>query len=259
MEHALRDAGAGVEGTGAVLGSAFGSVDASAAFMHRLFEKGPRFASPAEFPNLVPSSPAGHVSIYLGLRGPVFATADLSASGESAIAQAAQLVAAGDGDRIVAGAAEEKSTIVERVLVALFARSQATANAPRSEGAAAVVLEAEEVARARGARVLARVAALYEWREGAEGPLATVSAPTDPARAWVVLPRPNGGVDALLAPTPWANVRRVSCGVEAGEHEGLGAIAVSAAVGSLVRGDVAEVLVVGLAKGRGYALVLTNE
>ena len=44
--------------------------------MHRLFDKGPRFASPAEFPNLVPSSPVGHVSIYLGLRGARNATAD---------------------------------------------------------------------------------------------------------------------------------------------------------------------------------------
>ena len=94
---ALAEAGASVLAdptrVGVVMGSAFGSVDASAAFMHRVFEKGPRFASPAEFPNLVPSSPVGHVSIYLGVRGPTLATADLSTTGESAIAQAVELVA----------------------------------------------------------------------------------------------------------------------------------------------------------------------
>ena len=77
------------EGTGMILGNAFGNLDACAAFMHRLIEKGPRLASPAEFPNLVPSSPVGHTSIYLALRGPVFATQDLAASGESAARDAA--------------------------------------------------------------------------------------------------------------------------------------------------------------------------
>src|SRR5262249_51210882 len=56
---------------GAVVGSSFGSVDGSIAFIRRLYDKGAKFASPADFPNLVPSSPVGHASIYLGLRGPV--------------------------------------------------------------------------------------------------------------------------------------------------------------------------------------------
>jgi len=58
-ERAYEESGALTHGArdriGVVLGSSFGSISASAAFMHRVFEKGPRFASPAEFPNLVPS------------------------------------------------------------------------------------------------------------------------------------------------------------------------------------------------------------
>src|SRR5262249_38435699 len=149
------ESGAAPQGTGVVLGSAYGNVDGSAAFMHRIFDRGVRSASPAEFPNLVPSSPVGHVSIYLGLRGPAFATADLAASGESAVVQAVQLVASGLAERVVAGAIEPKSGIVDRVLAALFAHAPSQANAVRSDVAAAVVVESDAAAGLRGARVLA--------------------------------------------------------------------------------------------------------
>lgn len=259
VERALSDAALSADAvttSGVVLGSAFGSVDASAAFMHRYLEKGARFASPADFPNLVPSSPAGHVSIYLGLRGPVFATADLATSGESAFAQAVELVASGEAPRVVAGAFEERSGIVERILATLFARTPAPDGTLRAEGAGAIVVESSESAASRGAHVLARVERVVEWRELEAGALGGLAAPRDPARACVVLVRENGGVDALLDASPWRACARQRC--EAGEHEALGAIAIAAAVGRLARGDADEALVVGLARGRGYAIVLTK-
>ncbi len=257
VEHATRDAGISAEAsraTGVVLGSAFGSVDASAGFMHRYLEKGARFASPAEFPNLVPSSPVGHVSIYLELRGPVFATADLATSGESAFAQAVELVASGEAPRVVAGAFEERSRIVERILATLFARTPEPDETRRAEGAAALVVESSESASSRGARALARVMRVVEWREAEAGALRDLAAPRDAERACVVLVRENGGVDALLDGSPWSACARHMC--EAGEHEALGAIALAAAVGRVARGDADEALVVGLARGRGYAILL---
>ena len=259
VEHAMSDAAISADAvstSGVVLGSAFGSVDASAAFMHRYLEKGARFASPADFPNLVPSSPAGHVSIYLGLRGPVFATADLATSGESAFAQAVELVASGEAPRVVAGAFEERSGIVERILATLFARTPAPDGARRAEGAGAIVVESSESASSRGAHVLARVECVVEWRELESGALGGLAAPRDPMRACVVLVRENGGVDALLDASSWRACARQRC--EAGEHEALGAIAIAAAVGRLARGDADEALVVGLARGRGYAIVLAK-
>ncbi|MDP9000267.1 MAG: beta-ketoacyl-[acyl-carrier-protein] synthase family protein, partial [Myxococcota bacterium] len=133
VQHALAESGGPSETTGVLLGSAYGNVDASAAFMHRILEKGARAASPADFPNLVPSSPVGHVSIYLGLRGPTFTTADLAASGESAFAQAQQFVATGEAPRIVAAAVEPKSNIVERVLSELFAHAPSQVHAARAD------------------------------------------------------------------------------------------------------------------------------
>src|SRR5262249_13630939 len=63
---------------GAIVGASFGNVEASTAYLKRIHEKGAKFASPAEFPNLLPSSPVGHATIYLGLRGASLAVSDLN-------------------------------------------------------------------------------------------------------------------------------------------------------------------------------------
>jgi 3-oxoacyl-[acyl-carrier-protein] synthase II len=254
VEQALADSGAASGATGLVLGSAFGNVDGSAAFMHRIFEKGVRSASPAEFPNLVPSSPVGHVSIYLGLHGPAFATADLATSGESAFFQAMQLVAAGEAPRIVAGAVEPRSDIVERVLAALFAHGSSPKETARREVAAAVAIETEVEARRRGARVVVRVRQALEWR-GDVAPSSALVAPREGA-AEVIVPRADAGVDPALASTAWGACPRVACAPAAGESDALGAVALAVAVGRIASRRIEQALVVGLARGRGYAVVL---
>jgi 3-oxoacyl-[acyl-carrier-protein] synthase II len=257
VEHALRDSGAPASGTGVLLGVGFGNVDGSAAFMHRIFVKGARSASPAEFPNLVPSSAVGHVSIYAGFHGPVFATADLGASGESAFAQASQLVAAGEAACIVAGAAEPKSEIVERALSDVFARAPSEAGAVRTDVAAAVVVEAEDEARGRAGRVLARVEQVLEWR-GHPGPaLASLRAPCH-ERSEVVVGRASGAAEELIAQTAWRACPRVACMSALGESDALGAVALAVAAARVGTGRVAEALVFSLSKGHGYAFVLTR-
>jgi 3-oxoacyl-[acyl-carrier-protein] synthase II len=242
---------------GIVLGTAFGSLDPSAAFMHRVFEKGPRFASPAEFPNLVPSSPVGHVSIYFGLRGASFATTDLGTSGESAVLQGMELILGGEEDVMLAGSVEESSALVERILFVLHegSISRGARRRPRSEGAAALVLEAESHAEARGKTPLARIDRVWSWT-GAPGE--PITGPRDAARAHVVATHDDPGVAALLAGTGWANVARTSVTKGAGEHEGLGGTALVAAVAMVHRGAVDEVLVLGLTVGRGYAMTLVS-
>jgi 3-oxoacyl-[acyl-carrier-protein] synthase II len=260
VERALKDSGAPSESTGVVLGSAYGNVDDSAAFMHRIFERGARAASPAEFPNLVPSSPAGHASIYLGLRGPTFTVADLATSAESAFVQAVQLVVTGETARIVAGAVEPKSNIVERVFSALFAHTPAQAHAVRGDLAAAIVLEAEQAAMARGARVLCRVRQQLEWRgeNGATALVERLPGPLQGRDAEVVLPSAGGFTDELLAPTPWGICRRITCASALGENDALGAVAIAVAAGRIATGLVGQALVLGVSKGRGYAIVLAR-
>jgi len=255
VQAALADAGGSTRRTGVILGSAYGNIDGCAAFLHRAFEKGARAASPAEFPNLVPSSAAGHVSIYLGLRGPVLATADLAASGESAFVQSVQLVAVGQASQIVAGASEERSDIVDRVLCGLFAHTSSQRNASRCDLAAALVVESESDAKERGARVVARVGQMIEWRDDADGALASLRAPLAyPAE--VVLARVEDDADILLGRTPWMRCSRSACAPALGESDGLGAVAIAVAAGRIATGRVREALVLGLAKGRGFAIVL---
>jgi 3-oxoacyl-[acyl-carrier-protein] synthase II len=257
VQRALIDNGGAREETGVVLGSAYGNVDDSAAFMHRIFEKGARAASPAEFPNLVPSSPAGHVSIYLGLRGPTLTIADLATSGEGAFVQAAQFVMAGEAARIVAGAVEPKSNIVERVLSSLFAQTPTEAHAVRADLAAAIVLESEQEALARGTRVLCRVRQQLEWRSAPEATdaLALLQGPLQ-GRAEVVLPRSGIDLDGLLEPTQWSTCRRMKCAPALGESDALGAVAIAVAAGRIATRLVEHALVLGVSRDRGYAVVL---
>jgi len=255
--HLFAQSGAPTADAGLLLGSTFANVDASAAFMRRIFEKGARAASPAEFPNLVPSAAVGHVSIYAGLHGPAFATADLAVSGESAFVQASQLVQAGEAPRIVAGAVEPRSGNVQRVVSGLFEQTPSHSTAARADLAVAILLEAEGLARARGARVLARLGQILEWRGDEADALASLRGPRS-ARAEVLLGRASAGAERLLAPTSWRGVDRVLCAPVLGESDALGALAIAVAAARLGAGLVEDALVLGLAKGRGFAIVLVR-
>ena len=124
--------------------------------------------------------------------------------------------------------------------------------------AAAVVFEAAEVAKERGSRVLAEVTASLAWRDGEEAPLAALASAPSTA-ACVVVPRAHDErVSALLDGTPWQDVPRLACDGAGGEHEALGAIAISAATSEIARGNVKDALVLGLEKGRGYAVRLES-
>ena len=255
--RALAEAKAPVDGTGVILGSAFGAVDESAAFMHRILDKGPRWASPAEFPNLVPSGSVGHLSIYAHLQGPAFCAADLGVSGESAVVQAAQLVQAGEARRMVAGASEVRGGLVEHVLSALL-EPAVQVGATRRDMAAVVLLEEQGEARRRGARVLARIERTLEWRGDGADVLPRVEAPRSRASE-VIVARLDAVADAWLARTPWSSCRRLVCAPAVGESHGLGALAVAVAAARIGTGRVEEVLVLGVAEGRGYAMVFARD
>jgi len=255
-----RAAGAGDStsgATGVILGSAFGNVDGSAAFMHRVLVKGPRCASPADFPNLVPSSLAGHVSIYGRYCGPAFATTDFAVSGESAFVQASQLVAAGEAPRIVAGAAETASDIVGRVLGVLFADTASKVTGARVDLAAAIAVEALPQARRRGARVLAHVAQALEWRGNGRVAIEGLRSPRC-EHAEVVLARADAGADDLLDRTGWRLRPRLLCAPVLGESDALGAVAVAVAAARIATAHIAEALVLGVSQARGYAIVLVS-
>lgn len=234
--------------TAALSGTAFGSVDGSMRFMKRVLDKGAGLASPADFPNLVPSSPVSHASIYLGLGGPAIATPDLNATAESAIATGVELIEAGVSPSAIAGSVEEVSQLTERVLAPLLGMRPMAAH---SEGASAVVLEAAPVAEARGARALARVA--FAKARRTTTPWADLP---DPGARAIVVSEPAVEVEGLLAGSSWRRVRHVTTSAAAGDHVGCGGIAFAGAVALVARGHVDKALVLGHAPDRTYAFVL---
>ncbi|WP_437332705.1 beta-ketoacyl synthase N-terminal-like domain-containing protein [Sorangium sp. So ce394] len=254
---------------GAIVGASFGSVDASTAYMRRIYDKGAKYASPADFPNLVPSSPVGHASIYLGLRGPVFAMADLGATAESAMVTAIELITAGEGEALAAGSVEEASPMIERCLGPIC--SQVVSCGVRSEGAAVLLFESAARVRERGARPVATVAWWSSWRGDGAGMLAGAPAPAPlrapgevaqraqpsaPSPAAVFVGRSEERLTVCLRGSPWAEVPCSTLAPRAGDHEGAGGFAAAAAVAALASGALASVLVLGGAPDRGYAILL---
>ena len=161
---ALSDAAlSGDDSVSLILGTAFGAIDESVAFLARLADKGPRLAPPADFPNLVLSAPAAHASIYHALRGMHLSVSALAVSGDQAIALASSEVAAAGVSACAAGALEVGSAMRRRVLARWTTVGSGGPTEP-SEGGAMLVLEQESAARARGATIHARV---LGWAEAA--------------------------------------------------------------------------------------------
>jgi len=262
MGEAMDAAGAApaepqLERFGAILGTAFGSVDDCSAFIHRVFAKGAKFASPVVFPSLLPSSPVAHASIYHGLKGPVFAPADLAATSESALVTAIELIAADEADAMLAGGVEQTSPITEAVLGPLCSNpGEAVGAGIRSEGSSVVLVESEASLTARAGKPVARVIWWTSWRGAPAAPLAGAPPPAELGTAAVFATRDDPVLEALLAGSSWADVPRHTTTRRAGTHEGAGGFAVAAAVSVLAAGELDAALVVGLAPDRGYALLL---
>lgn len=232
---------------GVMMGTSYGDADGSASFLAKLFEKGPRLAPPAEFPNLVPSSPTGHISIYLGLNGPALAVADLSTSGEAAVGSAFELIAVGDADSIVAGSVEGPSEIAANCLAPAFqALEGEVRGSDRSEGAAAVRLSIEPSPIELAEIVQGDTAAVVASRVG--GPS---------GRAIVVLAQRSDAITAALASTEWRDAK-VHAVTGVGRHEGLGGFAIAAAAALLHKREADSALIVGAASGRSYAVRLVR-
>jgi 3-oxoacyl-[acyl-carrier-protein] synthase II len=262
IQAALRESGAtDLERAGAILGAAFGSIDACAAFVHRLIEKGAKLASPAVFPNLLPSSPVAQAAIYHGLRGPVLSSADLGATAEGSIVTAAELVAAGEAELMLAGGVEETSVLTEAVLEPLYHSARGNGangngRGARGEGAAVLALEPATAALARGAAIVAEISWWTAWRGEPSRPLA--SAPPPSGRSVALAARDDAAFRAAIAGSAWTDVP-LQCSVQgAGEHECAGGFAAAAAVARLAKGEIDRALVLGVAPDRGYAFVLAR-
>lgn len=139
------------------------------------FAKGdgtPRF-SPFFIPKVIPDIAAGWISMKYGFMGPNFITVSACATSTTSIIDAMNYIRWGKADIIIAGGSEaainESGIGGFSALKALSTRNDNPATASRpfdvsrdgfvmGEGGVALVLEAEEHAKARGAKIYAEVA-----------------------------------------------------------------------------------------------------
>ena len=120
-------------------------------FQERVRTKGPRLANPLLFPNLVHNAAAGYLSIIHDLKGPSATFCHHECCAFEALSWGVRQLKLGRADMVLAGVTEELGPLLFQVR-SLFAIRQSP-----GEGAAALVLEREDDARARGARILARI------------------------------------------------------------------------------------------------------
>lgn len=138
-----------------------------------LKERGPNRVSPFYVPTMAPNMGACQVSMHLGLRGPAMASVAACASGLYSYIEAKQLIVSGRCDVVLAGGTEAALHPLPIAALAnmkaLSRRNDAPEKASRpfdrdrdgfvfGEGAVVMVIESEERARARGARVYAELA-----------------------------------------------------------------------------------------------------
>jgi len=161
------------ERLGVVMGSGIGGVHTLLDQWDTLKEKGVRRVFPLAVPMLMPNGPAAAVSLELGARAGAHPPVSACSSGAEAIGYAVQMIRSGRADVVVAGGTEAAMHPMPiagfAAMQALSTRNDAPEQASRpydtgrdgfvlGEGAAVIVLESEEHAKARGAKVYAEVA-----------------------------------------------------------------------------------------------------
>lgn len=173
-EMAQADSGlpAPAENTGVYIGSGMGGAAAIDKAFHNHFSGGR--VPPLTVPAFMANAPAAHIAMRAGIHGPALTYSIACASSAVAIAEAAKAIAIGEIDYALAGGSEALlvPSVVQawqalQTLASPAVEMPATACRPFStdrsglvlgEGAAILVLEPLELARARGARIYAELA-----------------------------------------------------------------------------------------------------
>ncbi|GAA1451653.1 beta-ketoacyl-ACP synthase II [Nesterenkonia lacusekhoensis] len=138
-----------------------------------LREKGPRRVMPMTVPMLMPNGAAGAISLELGAKAGARTAVSACASGVESLDLAIELLRSGEADVVMAGGTEGAihpfTLAAFSSMQALSKRNDDPAAASRpydvdrdgfvmGEGAGALVIETEEHAKARGARIYAELA-----------------------------------------------------------------------------------------------------
>ncbi len=157
---------------GVIIGSGIGGMGTFEEQHSKLVARGPRAVSPLFIPMMISDMAAGLVSIRYGFRGANYCTVSACASGGHAIGAAFDQIRLGKADVMICGGSEAAVCAMSisgfANMKALSSRNDEPHRASRpfdrdrdgfvlGEGAGILVLESEEHARARGAKIYGQV------------------------------------------------------------------------------------------------------
>ena len=160
------------EDVGVLIASGIGGLEVLERGVLTLHNQGPRRLSPFTVPAMIADMPAGMVAIEHSAKGPNFAAVSACASAAHAIGEAAEWIRRGDATAVIAGGTEASITAIGiasfNAMQALSTRNDDPQRASRpfdkdrdgfvmGEGAAILILEELEHARARGATIYAEL------------------------------------------------------------------------------------------------------
>lgn len=165
-DPAIRDGRMGIS-----YGSSSGSVDPVRVFGHMLETGSMQGVTSTSYIQMMPHTAAVNVGLFFGLKGRVIPTSSACTSGSQGIGYAYEAIRFGRQTMMLAGGAEEISAPGAAVFDTLFAtssRNDTPQLTPRpfdrdrdglvvGEGAATLVLEEHEHAKARGAKIYAEI------------------------------------------------------------------------------------------------------
>jgi len=171
-QSGLEVTGENAKRIGVAIGSGIGGITGIENNYQAYIDRGPRKISPFFVPANIVNMVAGDLSIKYGLKGPNYSIVSACASGTHNIGEAARLIRHGYIDVMIAGGAEMATSPVGlggfAAARALSTRNDDPEGASRpwdrdrdgfvlSDGAGVMVLEAYDIAKARGANILAEL------------------------------------------------------------------------------------------------------
>ena len=176
-EKALDDSGLEVTDenrydVGCIVGTGIGGIESLFQGTEQFLKRGPRSVSPLLVPMTLPDSPSGKVSMVHNLRGPNFSISTACATGNNCLGEAYEVIRRGAAEAILAGSTEAALVGITIAsfnnMTAISRRNDEPERASRpfdidrdgfvpAEGAALLMLEELEHAKARGAKIYAEI------------------------------------------------------------------------------------------------------
>jgi 3-oxoacyl-[acyl-carrier-protein] synthase II len=166
---------------GAIVGSGIGGLKTLEDQHSKLLAKGPSRCSPFMIPQMITNMASGHVAIEHKLQGPNYAVVSACATAAHAIGAALHAIQRNEAEVMLAGGAEAAVTPLGiggfAAMKALSTRNDDPQTASRpfdkerdgfvmGEGAAVLVLEEYEHAKARGAEIYCEIASVGQTCDG---------------------------------------------------------------------------------------------